>query len=96
MLYQVTSVTSNSATLQLGVVHQTPLSMGFSRQEYRSGLPCPSPGDLSDPKIEPESLKSPALVYSVVKTKTKNKQTNKKKTELSLALIFSLTNISLP
>ena len=29
------------------------LSMGFSRQEYWSGLPCPSPGDLSDPGIEP-------------------------------------------
>ena len=35
-----------------------PLSMGFSRQEYWSGLPCPSPGDLPDPGIEPES---PAL-----------------------------------
>ena len=27
------------------IVHQAPLSMGFSRQEYRSGLPCPPPGD---------------------------------------------------
>ena len=35
--------------------------MGFSTQEYWSGLPCPSPGDLSDPGIEPESLMSPAL-----------------------------------
>ena len=32
-----------------------PLSMGFSSQEYWSGLPCPSPGDLSDPGIEPRS-----------------------------------------
>ena len=32
---------------------QTPLSMGFSSQEYWSGLPFPSPGDLSDPEIEP-------------------------------------------
>ena len=31
------------------VTHQAPLSMGFSRQEYWSGLPCPSPGDLPDP-----------------------------------------------
>ena len=31
------------------VAHQAPLSMGFSRQEYRSGLPCPPPGDLPDP-----------------------------------------------
>ena len=33
-----------------------PLSMGFSRQEYWSGLPCPSPGDLPNPGIKPESL----------------------------------------
>ena len=38
--------------------HQAPPSMGFSRQEYRSGLPFPSPGDLLDPGIEPGS---PAL-----------------------------------
>ena len=34
------------------VVRQAPLSMGFSRQEYWSGLPCPPPGDLPDPGIE--------------------------------------------
>ena len=34
---------------------QAPLSMGFSRQEYWSGVPFPSPGDLSDPWIEPRS-----------------------------------------
>ena len=33
--------------------HQAPLSMGFSGQEYWSGLPFPSPGDLPDPGIEP-------------------------------------------
>ena len=33
--------------------HQTPLSMGFSRQEYWSGLPCLPPGDFTDPVIEP-------------------------------------------
>ena len=38
--------------------HQAPLSVGFSRQEYWSGLPFPPPGDLPDPGIEPES---PAL-----------------------------------
>ena len=38
------------------VAHQAPLSMGFSRQEYWSGLPSPSPGDLPDPGIEPRSL----------------------------------------
>ena len=35
------------------VAYQAPLSMGFSRQEYWSGLPFPSPGDLPDPGIEP-------------------------------------------
>ena len=42
------------------VAHQA-LSMGFPRQEYWSGLPCPSPGDFSDPRIKPTSLMSPAL-----------------------------------
>ena len=40
------------------VAYQALLSMGFSRQEYWSGLPFPSPGDLPDPGIEP---RSPAL-----------------------------------
>ena len=40
------------------VARQTPLSMGFSRQEYWSGLPCPSPGDLPHPVIESASLMS--------------------------------------
>ena len=42
----------------LTLARQAPLSMVFSRQEYWSGLPCPSPGDLPDPEIEPVS---PAL-----------------------------------
>ena len=40
------------------VSYQAPLSMGFSRQEYSSGLPFPSPEDLPNPGIEP---RSPAL-----------------------------------
>ena len=40
---------------------QAPLSMGFSRQEYQSGQPCPPPGDLPDPGIKLASLPSPAL-----------------------------------
>ena len=40
------------------VAYQAPPSMGFSRQEYWSGLPFPSPGDLPDPGVEP---RSPAL-----------------------------------
>ena len=43
------------------VVIQAPLSMGFSRQEYRSGLPCPPPGNISNLEIEPTSPASPAL-----------------------------------
>ena len=48
-------------SLQPYVAPQAPLSMGFSRQEYWSGLPGPLPGDLPDPGIEPVSLRSPAL-----------------------------------
>ena len=43
------------------VACQALLSMGFSRQEYWSGLPFPSSEDLPDPRIEPRSLMSPAL-----------------------------------
>ena len=43
------------------VAHQAPLSMGFSRQERWSGLPCPPPGDLPNPGIQPANLRSPAL-----------------------------------
>ena len=43
------------------VAHQPPLSMGFSRQEYWCGLPCPPLGDLLDPGIEPVSPATPAL-----------------------------------
>ena len=43
------------------VAHQAPLSMGFSKQEYWSGLPWPPPGDLPNPGIEPASPVPPAL-----------------------------------
>ena len=46
----------------LTVAHQASLSVGFPRQEYWSGLPFPSPGDLPDPGMEPTSPVSPALV----------------------------------
>ena len=48
------------------IAHQAPLSMGFSRREYWSGLPFPSPGDLPDPGIKPASLASPALACSLL------------------------------
>ena len=54
MLVAQSCLTVTSWTL----AHQAPLSMGFSRPEYWSGLPCPSPGDLPNPGIE---LRSPVL-----------------------------------
>ena len=56
-MYVSRSIVSDSAT-PWTIARQAPLSMEFSRQEYWSGLPFPSPGDLLDPGIEP---RSPAL-----------------------------------
>ena len=50
------------------VAHQVPLSVGFSRQEYRSGLLCPPSGNLPNPGIEPTSLTSPALTSRFLTT----------------------------
>ena len=47
-----------------------PLSVGFSRQEYWTGLPCPPPGNLLNPGIEPISLMSPALASGFFTTST--------------------------
>ena len=47
------------------VARQASLSIGFFRQEYWSGLPCPPPGDLPDPWIKPASLMSPALAGEI-------------------------------
>ena len=57
----VTSVMSDSLLPPWAVAHQTPLSMGFSRQEYERRLPFPPPGDLPDPEIRHVCLMSPAL-----------------------------------
>ena len=51
----------NSFVTPWTVACQAPLSVGFSRPEYWSGLPLPSPGDLPDPGFEPMSPVSPAL-----------------------------------
>ena len=56
----VCSVVSNSATPRT-VARQAPLSMGFLRREYWSGLPFPPPGDLPNPGIELTSPVPPAL-----------------------------------
>ena len=53
-------VSDSFATLRT-VAHQAPLSMRFPRQEYWSGVPFPSPGDLPDPGMEAMSPQSPAL-----------------------------------
>ena len=50
--------------------YQAPPPMGFSRQEYWSGLPFPSPGDLPDPGIEP---RSPALQADTLPSELLNK-----------------------
>ena len=54
------------------VAHQAPLSMGFPRQKFWSGLPFPSPGDLPEPGIEPgspalqaDALTSGTLIYQI-------------------------------
>ena len=52
------------------VVHQAPLSLGFSQQEYWSGLPFYPPGDLLDAGIEPWSFMSPVLAGGFFTTST--------------------------
>ena len=54
--YLVVKLCPNFSAAPWTVARQTPLFVGFSRQEYRSGLPFPSPGDLPDPGIESPSL----------------------------------------
>ena len=54
------------------VACQASLSMGFSKQEHWSGLPCPPPGDLPDPRIKPKPLKSLALAGRFVAQLVKN------------------------
>ena len=67
----VASVVSNSVTSRT-VAHQAPLSMGFSRQEYWGGLPCPLPGE-SYAGTEHASLRSPALAGGFFTTSTPGK-----------------------
>ena len=71
-------VLSRFSCVQLSVIPwtvygQALLSMGFSRQEYWSGLLCPSPGGLSDPGIKPEFLTSPALAGGFFNTSANGK-----------------------
>ena len=75
---------------------QASLTMGFSRQEYRSGLPRPPPGNLPDPKIKPTSLTSPALAGEFFTTKLPGKPLSRYKRWASLSrliLIFSIPGL---
>ena len=58
------------------VAIQAPLSMGFSRQEYWSVFPCPTPGDLPDPGIKLAALMSPALAGGFFTTEPSGKQSD--------------------
>ena len=68
----VCSVVSDSVTPRTAA-HHASLSMGFSRQEYWSGLPRPPPGDLPDPGIKPMSPASPALQGDSLPTESPGK-----------------------
>ena len=57
------SIVSDSFVTPWTVAHQAPLSMGFPRQEYWSGLPFPSPGDLPDPGIKAGLLHCNWILY---------------------------------
>ena len=67
------SVVSDSFVTLWTVARQVPLSMGFSRQEYSSGLPFPPPGDLPNPGMEPRSLVSPAWARGFFTTESPGK-----------------------
>ena len=68
------------------VAHQAPLSMGFSKQEYWSGLPFPSPGDLPNPGIKPGS---PALQADALSSEPPGKSVDFSKHLLLLLSHFS-------
>ena len=66
------------------VAHQDPLSMGFSRQEYWSGLPYAPSGDLPDPGIKPASLMSPALTVGSLPLAPPGKPVNDSKYKFNI------------
>ena len=67
--------------------HQAPLSIGFSRQEYYSGLPFPSHRDLPVPGIEPTSPASPALTVRFFTTESSENKTARDKLTLQFGNI---------
>ena len=76
MLVLSCSVSSDSSATPWTVAHQAPLSMGFPRQEYWSGLPFPSPGDLPNPgiKLRSSALQTDSLLTKPIKFIYKTKQ----------------------
>ena len=79
------SAVSDSFATPLTVARQAPLSMGFPRQEYRSGLPFPSPGESSQPGIEPMS---PALAGGFFTTEPHGKPSWALGTEILIQQIW--------
>ena len=78
---EVTSDVSSSFATPWTVACQAPLFMGFSRQEYWSGLTCPPPGDLPDPGIKPRSppLQADSLPSEPLGRQIRGMQTKEKK-----------------
>ena len=73
------------------IAHQAPPSMGLSRQEYWSGLPFPSPGDLPDPGIEP---RSPALQADALTSEPPGKQVlGKNATEVKCPCHYGISGL---
>ena len=63
MLMHCVSAKSLQSVTLWTVTHQAPLSMGFSRQEYWSGLPCPPPGDIPNPGMNTGLLHCRRILY---------------------------------
>jgi len=73
------------------------MSMEFSRQEYWSGLPCPSPGDLLPPEIQAASLTSSALAGRFFTSSSTSWETQKSDLEINAFQAYNLpSSLSLP
>ena len=76
------------------IVHRVPLSTGFSRKEYWSGLPCPPPGDLPNPGIKATSLTCPALAGGFFTSSTTWEAHSNVYPYLKLYLFSVITNLA--
>ena len=91
MLSCVWLIVTPCTVAHVTVALQAPLSMGFSRQEYWDGLPCPPPGDLPDPGIDPTS---PTLAGRFITTEPPGKPWGKQWEIKSLLLKYEFSNQS--